>query len=491
MLRIKFYTFNSLYCLILIFCCLLPATDLLAAERLELTLKDAISVSIKENLSLASERINSKIADADIKFRKGEFDPAVELKAIESYRKYPSASLLTGTEERILNADISLGGKINTGTKYEIKWTNERIRNNSGYLRINPYYTSELMLTLNQPILKGLGKNIQETSLNVSKNKLEISRLNLDDKSIRIIADTANAYWDLVFKRHNLEVAEISLKLAHNVSNEVKARIESGTLAPVEIYKSEAETSLREEALLRAQKSVSDAEDKLRVVMNLKDWKTKLIPIEKLPFPSDIQPEESAIDTAIKNRTDYKQAIIENKNRKILTKYYDNQKYPDLEIIGALGLNGMNGTYNNTIDRLNSQDYYSWQFGLSLRIPIGNREAEGKFLEAKNEEERSDLNLKIIEQNITAEVRASFREVQLASEAITTVRKTRIAAEKRLEAEEGRFKVGMATLNDILKFQEEYAKSLSSEKKAAVDYARAVVEFERVKGTLGQDMPLP
>ena len=65
-------------------------------------------------------------------------------------------------------------------------------------------------------------------------------------------------------------------------------------------------------------------------------------------------------------------------------------------------------------------------------------------------------------------------------------KKTRTAAEKRFEAEEGRFKAGMATLNDVLKFQEEYAKALSSQKRAEVDYAKATVELERIKGTLGQ-----
>ncbi len=46
----------------------------------------------------------------------------------------------------------------------------------------------------------------------------------------------------------------------------------------------------------------------------------------------------------------------------------------------------------------------------------------------------------------------------------------------------------MATMNDVLKFQEEYAKALSSEKKAHVDYAKAVIELERVKGTLGMSI---
>lgn len=457
-----------------------------AAEKLELTLSEAINMSLKENLSLAGERINPKIAEADVKFKKGEFDPNIDLNATESYRKSRSASLLLGTEERTANGDISLGGKVNTGTTYELKWANERVRSNSGYLRTNPYYTSDLTLTMTQPLLKGVGKEIQESNLNVAKNNYETSRLSLDDKASGIIADTARAYWDLTFAQNALRVAGFSLELAQKLLDEVKAKIDAGALAAVEVYKAEAEVSLREEALLKAGKMALDAADKLRVIMNLKDWQVELIPVEKMPEPSDIQPIEASIDAALNNRKDYKQAAIAFKNKEILKKYFDNQKYPEFNVIGAVGLNNLSGTYDEALDGLSSRDYYSWRFGLSLRIPIGNSAAEGNYLRAMHEEEKSALALKILEQQITAEVREAWRTVQLASETIKATKKTLMAAEKSFEAEEGRFRVGMATLNDVLKFQEEYAKALSSEKKAEVDYANAIIEIERVKGTLGQ-----
>ncbi len=457
-----------------------------AAEKLELTLKEAVDMSLKENLSLSQERINPKIAEGDIKFREGEFDPNIELKATNSYKKSPSASLLMGTEDRTTSGSLGLGGKVNTGTLYELKWTNERARSNSGYLITNPYYTSELVLSLTQPLLKGFGKDNQEANLNISKNSFEIAKLNLDDKTIQIISDTSNAYWDLVFARHDLEVAELSLKLAQNLLDEIKAKIAAGALAPVEIYKAEAEVSMREETLLKSKKLLLDSTDRLRVVMNLKDWLVELIPIGKIPEILDAQPVEYALDAAFKNRNDYKQALIDQKNKETLRKYFDNQQYPDLNIIGSVGLNGLNGNYNNALDKMSSGDYYSWQFGLSLKIPLGNRSAKGNFIKAKYEEEKTAIAVKILEQKITAGVREVFRSVQLASETINAAKKTRIATEKRLEAEEGRFKVGMATINDVLKFQEEYAKALSSEKRAEVDYAKAIVEFDRVKGTLGR-----
>ncbi len=460
-----------------------------AVEKLELTLSEAINTALKENLSLAEERLNPKIAEADIKVREGEFDPNLELQMNEAYKKSPTASELMGTEERTLTSEAALGGKINTGTTYELKWTNERFRGNSPYLTLNPYYTSELTLTATQPLLKGFGKSIQESNLSVAKNTLEISRLGLDDRASQVIADTSKTYWDLVSARDELEVAEISLRLAKNLFDEAKARVETGFLAPVELYKAEAEVALREEALLRAKKLISDAEDKLRNIMNMKEWNKEISPVERPPRPSELPSLESVLNTAVSERKDIRQASINKKNKEILRKFYENQLLPDISVVVSTGLNGLNGNYNDTVDKLGSGKYYSWQAGLSLSIPIGNRSAKGNMLKARYDEEKADINFKTLEQRITTEVREAWRSLWLASESITATMKTRIASEKRLEAEDSRFRVGMATMNDVLKFQEEYAKALSSEKKASVDYAKAIVELEKVKGTLVQSLP--
>ncbi|MFZ6017327.1 MAG: TolC family protein [Nitrospirota bacterium] len=479
-------------CLLLTAYCLLLITDAFGAEKLELTLKEAIDITLKENLSLIEERLTPQISEAEIKVEEGEFDPKLKLQVSESYQKSATPYiyyLREGREERTFMSEAGIEGKINTGATYELKWTNERFKGTSTFLSLNPYYTSDLTLTATQPLLKGLGKDIQESNLNVARNNLEISKLRLDDRASQIIADTTKAYWDLISARDELEVAELSLRLAKNLLDEAKARIEAGVLAPVEIYKAEAEVALREEALLRSRKLISDAEDRLRVTMNLREWHKEIVPVERPPEPSELPLVESALNTAISNRKDLRQARIEKRNKEILRKFYGNQQLPDLSIVGSTGLNGLNGNYSDTLDKLGSGDYYSWEVGVSLTIPIGNRTAKGNMLKAKYDEEKADISLKALEQKITAEVREAWRLLHLTSESITATKKTRIASEKRLEAEEGRFRVGMATMNDVLKFQEEYARSVSSEKKARTDYAKAIVEFERAKGTLGQSTP--
>jgi outer membrane protein TolC len=81
-------------------------------------------------------------------------------------------------------------------------------------------------------------------------------------------------------------------------------------------------------------------------------------------------------------------------------------------------------------------------------------------------------------------VRTALRAVELARESVRASGRSRVASEKRLDAEEERFRLGMATLNDVLTFQQEYADAISSEKRAIADYASASVSLRRASGTL-------
>ena len=467
-------------------------SNVFAGEKFELTLKEAIDIALKENLSLMEERQNLGVSEADIKVKGGKFDPKLKLRVSGSYEKRHAPFhyyLMKAREGQTVIAGAGIEGKVNTGATYELRWTNRRFEGPQTFPTINPYYTSELTLTVSQPLLKGMGKETQESNLNIAKNNLEISKLRLDDRASQIISDTTKAYWGLLSARDELEVAEFSLRLARNLFEEAEAKIEAGVLAPVEIYKAEAEVALREKALLRAKKLVSDAEDRLRATMNLKEWHKEIVPVERPPEPSGLPSVESALDTALSKRKDLRQASIKKKNKRILRKFYENQQLPDLSIFGSAGLNSLNGSYGGSLDKLSSGRYYSWQAGLSLSMPIGNGTAKGGMLKAKYDEKKADINLKALEQRIITEIREAYRALQLASESITVAKKVRIASEKRLDAEEGRFRVGMATMNGVLKFQEEYTRSLSSEKRARIDYAKAAVELERVKGTLGRSLP--
>lgn len=457
-----------------------------AQERLMLTLSGAIELSIKNNMSIAEKGILFKIAESQAKTAEGEFDPALKFQLNESYTKSPAVSAFLSETERESGYDISFGGKVNTGTAYELKLIGRRVRRNeSPFITVNPYYSSDLALSITQPLLKGFGKSIQESNLRVAKTNIEISRLGTEMKTEDIIALTASSYWNCYFARSNFEAAGLSLRLAQSLLEEVKSRIDAGTLAPVEIYKAESEAAVRQENLLKAKKAMFDSEDKLRAVMNIEDWQTEIVLLGS-PIEADIglPTFEDAFNEALEKRRDYKSLIAEQKSKAILRRFYENQRLPDLDVVASSGLSGINKSHSDSLGEMREGSYHSWMVGLALTVPLGNRAAKGNYLKARLDEERANINIEALKQDIKMNLKDSLRAVGLAKESILAARATKAASEKRLNAEEARFKLGMATLNDVLKFQEEYAQALSSEKRAMADYAISVVVLEKAKGTL-------
>jgi outer membrane protein TolC len=164
--------------------------------------------------------------------------------------------------------------------------------------------------------------------------------------------------------------------------------------------------------------------------------------------------------------------------------YYKNQMLPELDLVGSTGLSGLSNSYGSAFESATDRDFHSWEIGVTLEIPLGNRAQKGQYQRAQLEAELAELGIKEIKQQITVDVRTALRAVELARESVRASARSKVASEKRLEAEEERFRLGMATLNDVLTYQQEYADAIASEQRAIADYASASVSLRRASGTL-------
>ena len=65
----------------------------------------------------------------------------------------------------------------------------------------------------------------------------------------------------------NLNVQRQSLELAQQSLKDNRARVEIGTMAPIDIVQAEAEVAQREESVILAEAAISRAEDRLRALV--------------------------------------------------------------------------------------------------------------------------------------------------------------------------------------------------------------------------------
>ncbi len=86
---------------------------------------------------------------------------------------------------------------------------------------------------------------------------------------------------------------------------------------------------------------------------------------------------------------------------------------------------------------------------------------------------------------IAAEVRDAGRNVTTNLQRVQATQSARQLAERRLEAEQRRFEVGLSTSFFVFQAQRDLASARSREQRAILDYTRSLVDFDAV-----QEVPL-
>ena len=467
-----------------------------ANDPLSLTLKETIKRVLKNNINISVQSYNSKINEQFIFEKEADFDPTLdfEFKFGEETRQSSSASSLSDAKNRNQDYDwdFSVSQKFVTGGDYELSMDNNRNQTSSSLTSLNPTYSSDLALTVTQPLLKDFGIDLNKRKIYIAKNDQKISDHQFTEKVIDTLTEAENIYWDLVFSIEDLKVKETSLQRARDLEKQVKAQVDVGTLAELEILQAQSDVASRDEQLLNAQNLIEDNEDNLKNILNSsfdsENGLNKIIPADSPVFePGSENSLEEALKTALTLRPDLLAKKKELDNRNIEAKYNENQMLPTLDLIGSLGLNGLsgdstttNGAYDTALSEAFSTNYGLWQFGINLSYPLGNRAAKSKLAAKRLEVAQLLLDIKDLEKNIVVEVREAYRQIKTVIKRVQATRVARKLAEEKLNAEEKKFKVGLSTSFNVLAFQEDLAEEQSNEIKAVIDYNKSLTRLNQV-----------
>ena len=161
------------------------------------------------------------------------------------------------------------------------------------------------------------------------------------------MANTRNAYWDLVFAIQAVDAAQNSLDISNKLVTDNQARVEIGTLAPIDITSAQAEAANRRLTLVQAQATVRTAELALKrlIVSGTDDplWSSSINPVDRpaaTPEPVNV---DAAITRALKERTDIQQSLNNLKVSDINLRLQTDLTQPQLNLTTSYGLQGIGG----------------------------------------------------------------------------------------------------------------------------------------------------
>jgi outer membrane protein len=478
--------------------------------RVELTLDDAVKRALERNLDIAVERLNPQTFDFTLASLQANYRPTFN-------SNYGMRSATTFTRSQTAGGDILItdtftgnNGILQNvkwgGGSFAVAWNNNRQAQSDLFATRNPAINSNLNLVYVQPVLRNLRIDGTRAQLKITQINQQISETQLRATIVRTVANTRNAYWDYVFTIQAAEVAERSLQLATKLVEDNQARVEVGTLAPLDVVQAQAEQATRRQAVATTQAAVSTAELALkRLIVNGTDdpyWVASLEPVDRPTYSTESLDVAGAVRKALSSRTDIEQSRKQIESNDVSLKNLSDQRLPALDVTASYGLAGIGGPqfvrppgaalgappsqiipggFSDTLSTLFNQKAPTWNFAANFSYPIGSSTADANLARARVQQRQTIAQARALELQIATEVTNAALLVEANRERLQAAQAARELAEKRLEAEQSRFEVGLSTNFFVVQAQRDLRDSENSELRALLDYRRAQVDFERVQ----------
>lgn len=474
-----------------------PSTD----PRETLSLSEAALRALKNNLDISISRHTRESRLADIVIEQSKFDPTLSLNSTYNRIASPlnrpvfggtggTLNNITVFDQRNYSFTVDATQNLITGGNIDVNYSPTRSSVNQDVARgflFNPSWTGGLALTITQPLLRNAGIELNKTFIKVAQNNAEVEQHVFRDRVMTVIASVEQTYWELVFANENLIVAKAALDAAEELLASNRAKKKAGIMSIVDVLQAEAAVASRVEQVLVAERIIHDQEDQLRRLLNPGEESLRqdmhITPADAPLTVLEPLSLQEAIDTAIEQRPEIVQAKKNVESGEINREFARNQLLPTLSLQGTVGLSGLGKDYGDSVSKNFSGDFYNYGAGLVLSYPLGNRSAISTYNKRQLEAKNAEATLANVRQHVIVGVREAVRRVQTDFKRIETTRSARIMAEKQLQAERERLRVGLSTTRFVLDFQRDLATAQANELRSIVDYNKSLSNLARHKAT--------
>jgi outer membrane protein len=348
--------------------------QLLQNGKLMLSLEDAVSLGLENNLAIAVSRYTPMLDQASLLLaqsgRNGllSFDPTFtssfnvqQQDAVFNNPFFagvgtfgasgtPQATLAPVIYNHSFSSDFGYTQNFSTGTQASVTVDMQRASTSIPADLFNPYVQSTMTVQLTQPLLNGFGRLPNTRLIIEAKNTVKVGESQFRQQVISSVTQVAHDYWELVYAREAVKVEQVTVAADQQLYENNKKQMQIGTMAPLDVIDAQSQLATDQQALVQAQ-TVQLLDQTNLLVDITKDplaaplQGVEIVPTTPIynPTPADVSLEQS-VQQAMQNRPEIEQAELNLKNAGIEIKATKNGLLPQLNISGeyqAVGLGGV------------------------------------------------------------------------------------------------------------------------------------------------------
>jgi outer membrane protein len=447
------------------------------------------------------------------------FDPFVSGTLQFDHARFIPTSPFAGTAQNTTTGNFTYQQGFHSGTNISVGFNNSRQTTNSFFSTVSPALSSNFKFTVTQHLLQGFGFVPNDRLIRITKNNREITDVAFRLQIITTVDQIENLYWNLVYAYENVRVAQESLAFAQKTLSDTRKQVEIGSLAPIEVVRAQNTVAADQQSLIQAQTNLDLQQLLMKNALSrsLKDPAlagAEVIPTTTMALPEKepVVPTEDLINEALQHRAELAENRIDLNNRDLSTKAIKNSLLPSLDLFAYYGGSGTGGaqnpnyiclsqsqssssfcqgfqptspvSYGSTLNELVDSSAPDKGIGITLNIPIRNRQAQALSIRSQLEYRQSQMRLQQLENQVRIEVRNAQFSVTQNRAAVEAAQAAVELARQSLDAEQKKYNLGASTSTNVLSFQSQLATAQSNLVSAQAAYEKAQVELDRATGLL-------
>ena len=494
----------------------LTRIGIVSSNIITLSLNDAIRKALQNNNDIEIARDDVRIAEYGLQSLYGFYDPIFSVTPTYDKRIAPVTSIFAGgtasgtvsTTTYSLSPTLSKNFSIGGGN-YTLGFANSKTVTSATSSTLNPFYSSNLSLSFNQPLWRNRSIDATRHSIRVQKKFIEQSDSDFRARTISIISQVQAAYWNLVFALRNQQNQLESLNVSRQNMRIIEAQIEAGAKAPLDRAQVQTDIASRETNLFIATQNVSVAENTLKQLMlhgpEAPEWTAQITPTDSPVLDLSAVNLPLALEEAHKNRPEIRRLNLQKEINGLDIQYYNNQTKPQINLTGAVATTGLAGTnvlrectetitsncvpqkyiggYGQDVSNLFSGTTRNVNVGVSISFPFKNRTAEANLATARIQRDQLEASFRSQDQAIEMDVRNAAQAVDTARRRVIASKTARESAEQQLAGEEKLYEVGRSTTFLLLERQNALTAARTDELQAQTDYNKALADLQRATGS--------
>jgi outer membrane protein TolC len=426
-----------------------------------------------------------------------------------------------------------------TGTNLTVNWNNTRSSSDIANF-FNPAVSSSLSVSISQPLLNGFGKTIWTRNIRIANNNRKIADWAFAQQAITTVTNTITAYWELVFARENVKVNQQNVAVSQKLHEDNKKQLEIGSLAPLDVTRSESELATNTGNLILAQTVQLTDEQTLKNAISKDPLAPNVINVEIIPTDLPTQPAtveaatfEDAIKEAFAKRPELQEQIYDLLNAEIDVRATKNALLPSLTanaIYVSSGLAGnssipgtpttvstgvpivdMNGNpisvdvgglptpifesatvapgtgtihhgFGTAQDQIFHNQFPEYIGQLTLTLPLRNRSAQAVYARAILTQRQMETQQQQLRNAALLDVRNAYITLTQDRAQVAATSKARELQQQTFDAEQKKYQLGASTTYVVIQTQRDLIVAQGNELRALANLVEARANYERAVG---------